>query len=136
MTIIAAVDESEKAGSVIEEAAYLASELGLDLHVIHIMNFESIKSDPEELGESTSIKEQATAIAEELASKHADEFHAIGLIGQPKEEIVSYAKKHNARYIVTSGRKRSPTGKAMFGSTSQYVILHADCPVLNVPEKK
>lgn len=48
----------------------------------------------------------------------------------PGVEIVSYAEEHDADIITVAGRKRSPAGKTLFGSTSQYVLLQADCPVL------
>lgn len=38
----------------------------------------------------------------------------------------------DADYIVVVGRSRSPVGKALFGSVTQGVLLHAECPVLAV----
>ncbi len=50
--------------------------------------------------------------------------------GDPATEIVSYAGEIEADLISLAGRKRSPAGKAIFGSVSQAVFLNADRPVL------
>ncbi|MEF8852105.1 MAG: universal stress protein [Haloarculaceae archaeon] len=44
-------------------------------------------------------------------------------------EIVDLAEEADADLVVVGGRKRSPTGKAVFGSTAQEVMLEAPCPV-------
>ncbi|UWG47080.1 Nucleotide-binding protein, UspA family [Halanaeroarchaeum sp. HSR-CO] len=44
----------------------------------------------------------------------------------PAEGIVSLATEGNFDEIVISGRKRSPTEKAILGSVTQSVILEAD----------
>ena len=46
------------------------------------------------------------------------------------EEIIDEAESEDPRYLVISGRRRSPTGKALFGSTTQQVLLNVDCPVV------
>lgn len=53
--------------------------------------------------------------------------------GDPGEELISAAEDVDADLICVSGRKRSPAGKAVFGSTTQTVVLNADRPVLAVP---
>ena len=52
--------------------------------------------------------------------------------GEPEVEIVRYAER-NADLVCVAGRKRSPAGKAMFGSVSQSIMLDTDLPVLFCP---
>jgi nucleotide-binding universal stress UspA family protein len=50
--------------------------------------------------------------------------------GDPAESILDTAEDIDADAICVAGRKRSPTGKALFGSVSQSVILNTELPVL------
>ncbi|WP_165872079.1 universal stress protein [Natrarchaeobius halalkaliphilus] len=53
--------------------------------------------------------------------------------GEPSEYLVQYATEQDADLICVGGRKRTPAGKALFGSVSQQVLLGADRPVLVSP---
>lgn len=50
--------------------------------------------------------------------------------GDPAEAILDVAEDADADIIVVGGRKRSPAGKALFGSVTQTVILNAGRPVM------
>ncbi len=48
----------------------------------------------------------------------------------PGEDIVEFAKEKKVDLIIVGVRIRSRVGKMLLGSTAQYVILKAHCPVL------
>ncbi|MDD2389338.1 MAG: universal stress protein [Desulfobacterales bacterium] len=50
----------------------------------------------------------------------------------PGEDIVQFARENKTDEIIIGVRKRSKVEKILLGSTAQYVILMAPCPVLTV----
>ena len=48
------------------------------------------------------------------------------------EDLVQLADEHKADEIVIGVRRRSKVGKLLFGSTAQFVVLNASCPVVSV----
>ena len=46
--------------------------------------------------------------------------------------LVEFADQNDIIEIVIGVRRRSKVGKLLFGSTAQYVILTAPCPVVSV----
>jgi len=56
--------------------------------------------------------------------------------GDPANQLLEVAQKADADLIVVAGRKRSPTGKALFGSVTQSVILNAERPVMVAGEAR
>ena len=51
---------------------------------------------------------------------------------EPGEDLVAFARENDVGEIIIGVRHRSKVGKLVFGSTAQYVILEAPCPVLTV----
>jgi len=54
---------------------------------------------------------------------HEDSMEAV-------DNILRHADEEDVDSIVLGGRKRSPAGKALFGSVTQRVILNTDKPVV------
>ncbi|GAB7189944.1 universal stress protein [Kineococcus sp. NUM-3379] len=52
------------------------------------------------------------------------------------EQLLRAAEEQQATAIIIGLRRRSPTGKLIFGSEAQTVLLEADCPVLAVKAPK
>ncbi len=48
------------------------------------------------------------------------------------EQLVKFAEDQEMDLIFLGIAKKSKVGKFLFGSTAQYVILHAPCPVVTV----
>ncbi|MFW5874950.1 MAG: universal stress protein [bacterium] len=51
----------------------------------------------------------------------------------PGEDLVLYAGENRIDFIFIGIQKKSRMDKLIFGSTAQYVLLHARCPVVGVP---
>jgi len=52
-----------------------------------------------------------------------------GALGEASDAILRTSREEEADIVVVGGRRRSPAGKLLFGSTAQRVMMNADCPV-------
>ena len=52
----------------------------------------------------------------------------------PGEQLIQFAQDEKVSQIYIGIIKKSKVDKLIFGSTAQYVILHAPCPVVTVTE--
>ncbi|KYH24966.1 universal stress protein family protein [Halalkalicoccus paucihalophilus] len=136
--IVIPVDEDEaRAKNAAEFVTGLISESGLDVDPgnisVSVVNvFKEFKAideggnvkskdlyDEDEFPESMVTARNllvAAGVSVDLERRHGD----------PADEIVEYADSIDADTIIVPGRKRSPVGKAVFGSVTQDVILNFD----------
>jgi len=68
--------------------------------------------------------------ATEYMEEHGVDVDVIDESGDTAEFILREADDRAVDAIVLGGRKRSPAGKAIFGSVTQSVILNTDIPVV------
>lgn len=143
MAIVAAVDRSEQAKNVVQEAAELANAFDEPLYLVHVMTrsefLEREMTSAREQGrpvEMDEIRRVAADHAEDAATGIDTPYETVGRVGDVVDNITSYADDHDARYIVIGGRKRSPAGKALFGSAAQDILLTSNRPVVAVFKKK
>jgi nucleotide-binding universal stress UspA family protein len=86
---------------------------------------EAAEVDPDDVaGRYSSVRELVALLDE---ADVAYEIH--GLVGDYADGVVALAEERDADLVLVGGRKRSPTGKAVFGSVAQEVMLSAPCPV-------
>lgn len=103
-------------------ADIVQSATGAEIHLLHVFG-----DNPEgaSVHQVEAVRE-ASGRLEELGV----EVNLLEASGSPADEILRYADEYDADQICVGGRKRSPTGKALFGSVTQTVILNADRPVM------
>jgi nucleotide-binding universal stress UspA family protein len=121
--VIGVDDNEDRAISCARAAASLPGDAS-EKHVTIIHSFTDNPSGASatQLG---SVRE-----ATELLEEHGIEVRVTESSGDPADQILDAAENEDADLIVISGRKRSPTGKALFGSVTQSVILNAERPVM------
>ncbi|MBW2594006.1 MAG: universal stress protein [Deltaproteobacteria bacterium] len=67
-----------------------------------------------------------------MADNIACEIHTSVSFESSGEDLVRFAKDNDIDEIIIGVKKRSKVGKLVFGSTAQFVILEAPCPVVTV----
>jgi nucleotide-binding universal stress UspA family protein len=86
----------------------------------------------EELTELEGLPETVSRIAAALREAGVEtDVHAA--TGRPEAAILDAAERFDADLLVLGTRRRSPVGKAVFGSVAQSVLLETDRPVTIVP---
>jgi len=72
--------------------------------------------------------------AKELLTKEniSCETHLLIRGMSPGEDLVQFARENQTDEIIIGVKKRSKVEKIIMGSTAQYVILQAPCPVVSV----
>lgn len=72
----------------------------------------------------------AVTLAQDILDDAGIDTDLTSVEGDPTTVILETAEEINANRICIAGRKRTPTGKAVFGSVTQGVILSTTRPVL------
>jgi nucleotide-binding universal stress UspA family protein len=138
MVVLAAVDDTDGATTVLDEAGRLAADLDEDLHAVHVIERSELVDvlEKEVEGQSFSENYEVQQVGENIVARAADPSRPTPSVsvrvGDPGGEIMACAEELGARYVVLGGRQRSPTGKALFGSVAQKVLINSPVPVLSV----
>ena len=138
--ILAAAKDNERGDAVVEQGYDLAQAYGVDLEVLTVMPQEAFEERWRSENDYYTDKaaEDAARLARNVVNRTLSDAKGVtvnGRVGEPVTEILEEANHIDAKYIVISGRKRSPAGKALFGSTTQSLLLSADRPIVAVMQK-
>jgi len=128
MKLLVAYDKNTSTSKVLDKALKRAKESSAYVYLVRTCD-----SDLKER-EIRELEHRLNEIREEIFKKHGidSELHILIRGLSPGEDIVQYAYEKDVDEIIIGIKKRSKVEKMVFGSTAQYVILEAHCPVLTV----
>jgi nucleotide-binding universal stress UspA family protein len=141
-SIMLATDGSPSAEDATREAIELASELHTPLTVVSVAHAEApyvgyygyaytdVISELQEM--QREHVEHALAAVREQAAAAGVAGETVALEGMPGEEICRAARERDIRLIVVGAHGWGRMGRLIHGSVSEYVLRHADVPVLVV----
>ena len=124
--------------------AYKESNVGMDMLKLAVQRIEAYSGEVFVVtsllgGEQTDTQqafeaEQALEVVKNYLEEHGIncKVHMLVRGNTPGEDIVQFAAENEIDEIIIGVKNRSKVGKLLFGSTAQYVILKADCPVTSV----
>ena len=92
-------------------------EKGHALHVDDMEKADTALDEAKDTFDKLSIPCQTKVITNELSAG---------------ENLVAFARKHDIDMLIIGIKRRSKVSKMLLGSTAQYVILNAPCPVLSI----
>lgn len=81
-------------------------------------------------------KEALNVVDVRLGAVAGVETHQFVRGNEPTTDVLRACEEFDPDELVISIRDRSPTGKAVFGSVSQQLLLNADRPVVSVPRER
>ena len=140
--------DEDRIRALADATAQVAGPMRSTVHVLHVFTIdgferivERLDYDPDAPPDPSDVVKRmivARDIAQELASpfrNYGVKVEVEGRVGKTVgKEIVAAADELDAARIVVGGRRRSPAGKVLFGSTAQTILLDAPCPVTFVPD--
>jgi len=145
-TILLAVGakDEERAERLADAVAEVAGPTGATVVLAHVFTddeydtvLDRLDFDPDGEVSPDEVAERHATIREiaSLLDAAGVKYETRGAVGEHGETIVNLAKDVSADRVIVGGRQRSPTGKAVFGSVAQEVMLSSPCPVTFVRDE-
>ena len=129
MRILVGYNGSEVAKAALSEAKSYAKTFDALVHVV-----TSLEGGSGEKIEEISAATENLKFAQEFLKKDGIRCETEQLVRglTPGEDLVQFAKENEIDHLFVGIEKKSKTRKMLLGSTAQYVILKAPCPVTSV----
>lgn len=137
--ILIAVDNSSNSLRAAKKGFELAQQLRADVGLVFVVDKskEVVNADlgitPEQ--SATALLKQAIDTIEQLIKLYdgVTDVYRFTPEGYPKQEIISTANEWGADLIVMGTHGRTGLSHLLLGSVAEYVIKHAQVPVMVVP---
>jgi nucleotide-binding universal stress UspA family protein len=133
--VLLATDGSPNATLAARSAIELCERTGSELHVVHVGEYlPTLLAYTEE--EPVELQINARRLLDEQVERMQEAGGTVAQahlrLGRPAEQIVNLSEKIGAGVIVVGSRGLGTLKRALLGSVSESVVLHAHCPVFVV----
>ncbi|SDP83920.1 universal stress protein [Desulforhopalus singaporensis] len=130
MKFMVCYDESDEAQVALREAQKHALRWDAEIEVVNAI----LRVEPIRHKRLLELEEQLEIEVNQLFGNYNIPYTVTLLVDDTNigEELVKLAERNEVDLLFLGIKKRSKVGKMLFGSTAQYVILHATCPVVTV----
>jgi len=129
MKILVGYDGSNAAKEAMDLARKSAQAFQATVSVVTSM-VKGTEENQKEIEQAERGLEYAQSIFEK--SKIDCKTHLLIRGMSPGEDLVKFAQDNGIQQIFVGVKRRSKMGKLLMGSTAQYVILNAPCPVVTI----
>lgn len=129
MKILVGYDGTNSAKEALNLAKSQAKAFSASVEVVTSMQ-KGTESERKEIERAERGLEYAKSLFEDSGIECNTHLLIRGL--SPGEDLVEFANENQIDQIVVGVKRRSKVGKLLLGSTAQYVILQAQCPVVTV----
>ena len=129
MKILVGYDGTNSAKEALNLAKSQAKAFSASIEVVTSMQ-KGTESERKEIEQAERGLEYAKSLFEDSGIECNTHLLIRGL--SPGEDLVEFANENQIDQIVVGVKRRSKVGKLLLGSTAQYVILQAQCPVVTV----
>lgn len=137
--IVVPTDFSQLSVAALPWAQRLAAQLQAEIHCIYVVEephiYATLDMGPVPIPSVEELTRSAEKRMENFATTHLVNIPGVKtrvLMGRPAEEVVRYAREHQAAIIIMTTHGYSGVKHLLLGSTTEAVLRHAHCPVLSI----
>ena len=130
MKFMVCYDGSEAAKSALKLAQKDAKGLGVKLEVVQTITRELPLKHSQIQEKEDNLNREIMDLLGDVDASYETQVLVTSL--SSGEQLIEFAQDEKVEQIYIGIIKKSKVDKLIFGSTAQYVILHAPCPVVTV----
>ncbi|MDT2599667.1 universal stress protein [Enterococcus hulanensis] len=134
--ILVAIDGSPASTDAFNEALNVAERNEAKLFILTVVDYKFSIGDPAFINDALKFHLNNAEIELEqlIANSNVSKFDYETKIdsGNPKRKIIDYALEHQVDLIMLGATGRGAVEQALIGSTTAYVVNHANCNVMVV----
>lgn len=137
------VEPTDSGRELLKHAGEIAAGTDTELVLVHVIDEDEYEGGLQRKAQTSMSDidsvEEVTEKAESVARKLGEEllpagvtYTAEGLFGDLPDDLLNRADELECNHVFITGDRRSPAGKALFGDTTQAVLLNFDGPVTSL----